>query len=678
MNHDEIVIRVFSELKNMQSYCLSGRRISFSLRTTKVDARLITESLATWCGMLLDFADYSPTLGLENAPQRGRMVSMIHPAVMGMASQDLEASLRFLDDCSHLFIKHICDLPGVFKGHRLLKKKMGELVKSSFAPKALVDLIIFMTGSLQQLERDDKGDHALTIRYYLTVLRFLKKIPITRSDLVPLMVEEYLQDERRLSAVADRLLAGDASVWVRSLNELARDVFSDFSVDRFCPQHGPGRVAEDGIESSFDKYLSMRSDRRVDYLLRKHGFGTLSDYAPTPLPDHSTRTAKFICVPKTWKTLRGISAEPTELQYSQQAVLYSIDEFFRRNPFFRNRIDLHCQEENRRLCRIGSLNQSLATIDLSRASDSVSLQLVREVFRGTKLLPWLLATRSTSVELPDYGVLKTSKFAPMGSSTCFPVECIIFTLIAEVARRAILEDRPGIPVPVPRVFGDDIVCASETVRLVLDGLDQLGFLPNREKSFWTGFYRESCGKEYWYGRDISPIYYRVDGGALASRTTTYDGITSVISLYNALYLNGYNTARRFVLPFIMKKEIRIGTKKFLYTNLCIRSFNGEHGTIVSSMPTNFTVVKKVNRSYQKRVYRIVTWKRTYVRLETLLEESSYAQTVKYCEWFVSSLRRVDGRPTQGQTALDKYARLPIGYEMVPRLRGSDTEQIELI
>ena len=96
------------------------------------------------------------------------------------------------------------------------------------------------------------------------------------------------------------------------------------------------------------------------------------------------------------------------------------------------------------------------------------------------------------------------------------------------------------------------------------------------------------------------------------------------------------------------------------------------------MPTNFTIVKKVNRSYQKRVYRIVTWKRAYVRLEMLLEDSSYAQTVKYCEWFVGSLRRADNRPTQGQKTLDKYARLPIGYEMVPRLRGSDTEQIELI
>lgn len=621
MNHDEIVIRVFAELRNTPSFCLSGRRISFSLRDSKVDAQLITESLGTWCGMLLDFADYSPTLGSENASQRGRALSMTGPAVLSMVSLDLEISLRFLDDCSNLILRHICDYPGVFKGHRLLKKKMGELVKSSCPPKPLSDLVMLYTGSLEKLTDDNKGDHALSLRYFLTVLRFLKKIPISRADLEPLMIEDYLEDERRLAQVTAQLRAKRSLDWIRSLNELAIETFSSFEFESFCPKHGPGRVAEDGIETYFDKYLSMATDRRVDYLLRRHGFGTLSDYAPTELTSHSTRTAKFICVPKTWKTLRGISAEPTELQYCQQAVLFQLDRFFQQSPFYSKRIDLHSQVENQRLCRIGSLNQSLATIDLSKASDSVSLQLVKMVFKGTKILPWLLATRSTNVDLPNYGTIRTLKYAPMGSSTCFPIECIIFILIAEVARRATLMDRPGIPVPLPRVFGDDIVCASETVPLVLDGLDQLGFLPNREKSFWSGFFRESCGKEYWYGQELTPIYYRVDGGTLASRNTTYDGITSIISLYNSLYLNGYNTARRFLLSFLKKKKVKIGDKTFPYFDLCIRSFTGEHGTIVSSMPTNFNVKKKVNYSYQSRSYRCVTWKRVYVRLEKILEES---------------------------------------------------------
>lgn len=678
MNHEQIVIRVQSELKSTQPFYLSGRRICISSRETEVDARLIIESLSTWSGMLLDFADFSPTLGLENASQRGRFVQLVQPAVVGLASLDLEVGLRFLDSVSSAVITCIGPYPGVFKGQQHLIKMIEEICESSDCSVHLKHLVLFMTKSLRALDRCDKGDHATTFRCFLTLTRFLKKIPVDRKDLEGFMEEDYLLDESRLAEVETHLSSKEALVWVRSLNGLAKEIFADFSMQHFCPKHGPGRVAEDGILTTFDKFLNVATDARVDYLLRRHGFGTLENYVPEVLNRTSTRTAKFICVPKTWKTLRGISAEPTELQFSQQAVLYALDEYFQEHPFFRRRLNLHSQVENQRLCREGSLDQSLATIDLSKASDSVSLQLVKEVFRGTKLLPWLLATRSTSVELPGSGIIRTKKFAPMGSSVCFPVECIIFALIAEVARRAIMSGSGRNSVHIPRVFGDDIVCASVTVPLVLDGLEQLGFLPNKEKSFWTGFYRESCGKEYWCGQDITPIYYRVDGGLLASRFASYDGITSLVKLYNSLYLNGYNTARRFILSSLMRKRVRIGERTYLYSDMCVRTFDGEHGTIVSCLPTNFNIKKRVNLAYQCRVVRQVSWKRVYVWSAKILEASDYAQTVKYCEWFLASLRRpvdLESLPTEDS---DPYARLPLGYEMVPRSRGVGVTRYDCI
>lgn len=691
MHHEEIVYSVRAELQRTRAFYLSGRRICFSSPETREDALLIVESLSVWSGMLLDFSDFSPVFMTGSAAQRGRLRSLIKPAVLDFAKADIALSMHFLDTITHLVVLEMSVYPGTFKGYRNLKKVVDKVCESSNAPTSLKALVKFLLTSLDLEGCCEEGDHASAFRYFLTCTRFLKKLPLNRKDLEASMEDEYMEDERRLGGMEARLTSEENLWWVYSLNALAREVFADFAIQSFNPKHGPGRVATDGVTSVLDKYLDMKDDARINYLLRKHNFGTLSDYTAFDLTARSSRTAKFICVPKTWKTLRGISAEPTELQFSQQAVLDSLDDFFRMSPFFKQRLNLHSQEENQRLAKLGSLDQSLATIDLSKASDSVSLSLVKRVFRGTKLLPWLLATRSTSVELKNYGVIKTNKFAPMGSSTCFPVECIIFAMIAEVARRACITSKGMNFIPIPRVYGDDIVCASVTVPLVLNGLDQLGFLPNREKSYWSGFFRESCGKEYWYGQDISPIYYRVEGGNLVSHVTSYDGITSVISLYNSLYLNGYNTARRTVLSSLKQKKVVIGGKQFPYFNLCARSFDGSNGTIVSSWPTNFNLhnykmkleLNGSGENYQVLRYQTVTWKCVYVRLEKVIPSKDIQQAVllahlwdrvNYCEWFIQARRLDPDRPKKDAIGVNPSARLPIGYEMVPRLRGVDVNR----
>lgn len=684
MNNEEIVSSVRAELTRIQTFCLSGRRISFSSPDTKEDALLIVESLTVWCGMLLDFSDFSPVFTTGKAAQRGRFRSLIKPAVVGLTDGDFSTGMLFLDNIASSVINWCSMCQSTFKGYHSLKKTVDEIGRESCCHPSLKELIKIALETLDLSDSSPEGDHASALRYFLTITRFLKKLPLDRSDLKQQMEDEYIEDENRLKEVALRLTSRDSSLWwVYSLNALAREVFANFSVEGFFPKHGPGRVATDGVKSTFEKYLDMKDDARINYLLRKHDLGTFGDYCPFELTARSSRTAKYICVPKTWKTLRGISAEPTELQYSQQSVNFCIDNFFRSSPFFRKRVDLHNQSENQRLAKKGSIDQSLATIDLSKASDSVSLTLVKQVFHGTKLLPWLLATRSTSVELESHGIIRTEKFAPMGSSVCFPVECIIFTLIAEVARQTHMRHMRVKTLPIPRVYGDDIVCASSTAPLVLNGLGHLGFLPNKEKSYWSGFYRESCGKEYWCGHDISPLYYRVKGGCLASRTTTYDGITSVNSLYNALYLNGYNTARRVVLSSLKKKMVRLGSEKMNYFDLCVRSFSGENGTLVSSQPTNFNLARKVDRKLNVLNFRIVTWKRTYSSLSEYrlckthaqqLLLLSYLERVNYCEWWNLARRGSDEGGDTDNEEVDVFSRVPIGYEMVPQLRGVDSNR----
>jgi hypothetical protein len=57
------------------------------------------------------------------------------------------------------------------------------------------------------------------------------------------------------------------------------------------------------------------------------------------------------------------------------------------------------------------------------------------------------------------------------------------------------------------VYGDDIICESSAYPYVVAFLEKLGFQVNQEKSFHTGCYRESCGKEYINGIDVTGPYF---------------------------------------------------------------------------------------------------------------------------------------------------------------------------
>lgn len=280
-----------------------------------------------------------------------------------------------------------------------------------------------------------------------------------------------------------------------------------------------------------------------------------------------------------------------------------------------------------------------------------------------------MATRSTRVILPSGSVIKTNKFAPMGSSVCFPVECILFILIAEVARRRTLRATASkCFVATPRVFGDDIVCDSTTVPLVLEGLSLLGFLPNLDKSYWDGFYRESCGKEYWYGQDVSPLFFRAKVFTLDSQASSYDELSSISQLYNSLHLRGFDTARRYILSQLMRKYVNVGRNRIHVSTVLVRTFCGNHGTIVSSMPTNFSARIRWSNTLQCRVVTKLSWSRKYCRSDLAKFDPLYLDDILYHQWFIDRLRFDPDREDLPEVQADPYSRAPIGYEMVPSIK----------
>lgn len=132
-----------------------------------------------------------------------------------------------------------------------------------------------------------------------------------------------------------------------------------------------------------------------------------------------------------------------------------------------------------------------------------------------------MASRSGSTLLPCGTEVPLRKFAPMGSAVCFPVEAICFWALALAAayssNATIIGEWSGYinrlftdrlrPHERERVsvFGDDIIIESQHVNAVMEVLEAVGLSVNRDKSFWEGPFRESCGHDYFKGRLVTPI-----------------------------------------------------------------------------------------------------------------------------------------------------------------------------
>lgn len=250
--------------------------------------------------------------------------------------------------------------------------------------------------------------------------------------------------------------------------------------------------------------------------------------------------ARLVAVPKTATKPRLISIEPSHNQYLQQSLMSALyDELC--STWATNIRD---QVPNQDLARSGSIDRSLATIDLSDASDRISNELVLCAFDWNEsFLNFLQGTRSYEVAIP--GRRETfflRKFASMGSALTFPVETMVFTAIVIMGMctqdgdispsRARKHLRSG----DVRVYGDDIIVPSRYYQTVVNLLQRYGLAVNVEKSYHTGFFRESCGKDWYQGVDVTPKYVRrpVDNGPLSS-----ENASSLCSLHNQLFeMNG--------------------------------------------------------------------------------------------------------------------------------------------
>jgi len=202
-------------------------------------------------------------------------------------------------------------------------------------------------------------------------------------------------------------------------------------------------------------------------------------------------------VPKTAVTHRTIAIEPLMNIYTQ----LGLGRILRRKLWLKCGLDLDDQRPNQELAMRGSIDGSLATIDLSSASDTVARELVRfllphEWFQRMDLI-------RSKVGFLDGEWLRYEKFSSMGNGYTFELETLIFWSLAISCVR-----RLGLDVSDVRVYGDDIIVPSAAYDYLVEVLSFCGFTTNSSKSFKSGPFRESCGKDFYDGLEVRPFFQK--------------------------------------------------------------------------------------------------------------------------------------------------------------------------
>lgn len=207
-------------------------------------------------------------------------------------------------------------------------------------------------------------------------------------------------------------------------------------------------------------------------------------------------------VPKDAKKHRTIGVEPHLNIYAQLGV----GAFMRRR--FKPWIDLKVGQERNRL--LASRAQKgvdgiggLATIDFSSASDTISRGVVDFLLphEWTDLLDKVRSHRFI-MNGEEYTFEKHSS---MGNGYTFELESIIFYSLAHAV---VYDGKYTGRSSIVSSYGDDVILPQSYAAAFIDVAEYCGFTVNKEKSFLSGSFFESCGHDYFDGVNVRPALWR--------------------------------------------------------------------------------------------------------------------------------------------------------------------------
>lgn len=291
------------------------------------------------------------------------------------------------------------------------------------------------------------------------------------------------------------------------------DVVTMASIEQ-ASRFGPGRSVGLGDKPSLfyfkvgDSRITATSPFIIDWYERSVAWNPVCEAAEMARkarhgPATVVECGNLTFVPKSYGSKRIVVTEPSLNTYFQLGLGGVMEQVLGRIG-----IQLDKQPElNAEMARIGSLDGSYATMDLTQCSDYISIALLEYLFPPS-VVRWIKILRTNKVRLPDKSVIPIRMVSTMGDGFTFPLQTLLLSsLVLGVY------DTLGIPTYVGReknwgVFGDDIVVTPNAFYLLSQVLKELGLKVNLQKSFVTGDFRESCGHDYVNGQDVRGVYLK--------------------------------------------------------------------------------------------------------------------------------------------------------------------------
>jgi hypothetical protein len=326
------------------------------------------------------------------------------------------------------------------------------------------------------------------------------------------------------------------------------------------PRPGPGASAS-GTHKSLRYEMLTKWDQvhqvypvyEYFFVNRKH----LSDRVPAywKAIRKDAPTSKMRLVPKDSRGPRIICMEEQEVMFLQQGLADAMRKRIESHGITKGKVNFTSQEVNRQLAKHASctsgLSHSKATLDMKEASDRISRELVATLFSGLPLLTRALLSLSTrQIELPNGDVRDTLKFAPMGSSLCFPVMSLVHFALGRAVIKLYGDRRHTALADSIYVYGDDIIVDSSHAQVLFDWFPRFGLKFNVGKSFTKGPFRESCGFDAFLGKNVSP--QRVKKRFFCSADPQH--LVAGLDLEGHLYSRGYLHVAEYIRTVLLHRN----------------------------------------------------------------------------------------------------------------------------
>lgn len=254
-----------------------------------------------------------------------------------------------------------------------------------------------------------------SIRAIRQVTRLFKKVELPCSAArVKSAFERYVSNDQSIEWSSNSPVGNDHVLHVVA-GYLWSDL-EDFAGELYCSPgiFGSGATAE---RRKFNERHSVRQwpERGEEFF--PASFHILSNEGDQDglaavqfLSEEEEQPVRVVQVPKTLKTPRIISVEPSYMMLRQQSIAKVLMDLLESELLGFDSIRFTDQLVNRRLACAGSITGGLATIDLSDASDLVSLELVKKIFASCpSFLQFILDARSTRAQMPDNTLVELKK-----------------------------------------------------------------------------------------------------------------------------------------------------------------------------------------------------------------------------------------------------------------------------